>query len=58
MAESFGGIGHLCRTQEEIGKCLKQALAQKKQFTLLNVIISPDAERKPQAHSWLTRSKI
>jgi 2-hydroxyacyl-CoA lyase 1 len=58
MAEAFGGIGHMCRTQDEIGKCLRDALKQRTQFTLLNVIISPDAERKPQTHAWLTRSKI
>jgi len=53
-----GGKGFLCRTTEEIASAMTEAINHTSGPTLLNVLISPVAQRKPQDFDWLTRSKI
>ena len=53
-----GGKGFLCRTTDEIASAMTEAIQHTSGPTLLNVLISPVAQRKPQDFDWLTRSKI
>ena len=48
----------MCRTIEELQSALKAAIAHTAGPTIINVLISPQAQRKPQEHDWLTRSKM
>lgn len=52
------GKGFLCRTIDELQTAIKQAIEHKSGPSLINVLISPVAQRKPQEHDWLTRSKL
>ena len=53
-----GGQGFLCRTIEELQAALTAGIKHTSGPTVINVLISPQAQRKPQEHDWLTRSKI
>lgn len=53
-----GGKGFLCKTTEEISKAMTEAIQNTSGPTVLNVLISPVAQRKPQDFDWLTRAKI
>jgi len=53
-----GGQGFMCRTIEEVQAAVKAAVAHTTGPTVINVLISPQAQRKPQEHDWLTRAKI
>ncbi|GMT14798.1 hypothetical protein PFISCL1PPCAC_6095, partial [Pristionchus fissidentatus] len=57
MCESLGGKGWVVSTKEEIAKALEEAEKELTRPTLINILIATDAERKPQADHWLTRSK-
>ena len=52
------GKGFLCRTIDELDIAMKEAIEHKSGPSLINVLISPVAQRKPQEHDWLTRSKL
>lgn len=53
ILEAFGGNGYYCNTPEEITKALKQSMANTKQASMVNVMISTMADRREQAFSWL-----
>ncbi|CAG9130596.1 unnamed protein product [Plutella xylostella] len=58
MMEIFGETGHLCRTVDDIQAALKKALAVTDRPSIINILINPQSNRKPQAFNWLTESKL
>lgn len=54
----FGKKGYYVNTVEELQSAVKEALKVNDGPTIINVVISPNADRKPQAFSWLTESKL
>lgn len=58
MMSMFGKKGHFVRTIPELQNAVLQALIPTDQPSIINVIISPQADRKPQNFSWLTESKL
>ncbi|XP_045451713.1 2-hydroxyacyl-CoA lyase 1 [Melitaea cinxia] len=58
MMEMFGVSGHICRTVEEIESAVKAAIAVTDRPSIINILISPQASRKPQTFNWLTESKL
>jgi len=48
MIESFGGKGYLAKTREELREYFARCLKDEKSTSLINVIISPFAGKKPQ----------
>lgn len=57
MMEAFGGKGYFCHTPTEIHNSLKAALESGKP-SLVNIMISPMAQRKTQEFNWLTKSSL
>uniref|UniRef100_F6WII8 2-hydroxyacyl-CoA lyase 1 n=2 Tax=Equus caballus TaxID=9796 RepID=F6WII8_HORSE len=45
---AFGGKGYFVQTPEELQKCLSQSLADTTKPSLINIMIEPQATRKPQ----------
>lgn len=58
MMKMFNMDGHFVKTVPELQKAVKESLALKDRPTIINVIISPSADRKPQSFNWLTESKL
>nr|XP_049705424.1 2-hydroxyacyl-CoA lyase 1 isoform X1 [Helicoverpa armigera] len=58
MMEIFGETGHLCRTVEEIEAAIKKAVAVTDKPSIINILIDPQSNRKPQTFNWLTESKL
>ena len=54
VIEAFGGRGFYVQTPAELGQALREA-ARASMPTLINVMINPQASRKPQKFEWLTR---
>jgi 2-hydroxyacyl-CoA lyase 1 len=54
VIEAFGGDGYFCETPDELKTALKTAMAKDK-AAVINVMISPQSQRKPQQFGWLTR---
>jgi 2-hydroxyacyl-CoA lyase 1 len=54
LADAFGGRGFFVTTPAELGPALKEALADPRP-TIVNVMLNPRADRKPQKFGWLTR---
>lgn len=54
----FGQQGHLVRTVPELRRALADSLANTGGPSMVNVLISPSSDRKPQTFSWLTESKL
>lgn len=54
MLEAFGGKGYYATTPAELTAALRDAVAAPV-TTLINVMIDPQATRKPQTFEWLTR---
>ena len=54
VIEAFGGRGHLVQTPDELGPTLKEALNDPRP-NIVNILIDPRAQRKPQKFEWLTR---
>lgn len=54
----FNMKGHFVKTVPELQKAVKESLALKDRPTIINVIINPSADRKPQSFNWLTESKL
>ena len=54
MIEAFGGKGYFVTTPDELGPALKDALADPMP-NIVNIMIDPRAQRKPQKFNWLTR---
>lgn len=58
LMKMFGLDGFFVRQVSELQKAVKEALTFTDKPTIINVIINPSADRKPQAFSWLTESKL
>uniref|UniRef100_A0A1B6F1Z5 2-hydroxyacyl-CoA lyase n=2 Tax=Cuerna arida TaxID=1464854 RepID=A0A1B6F1Z5_9HEMI len=58
MVQMFGGQGYFCQTIPELQSALRSALTVRDQPTIINVMINPSADRKPQNFNWLTTSKL
>ncbi|KAF4527015.1 hypothetical protein B566_EDAN001562 [Ephemera danica] len=58
MMTMFGRKGYFCTTIPQVQEALQQALKITDGPTIINIAISPSADRKPQDHSWLTSSKL
>lgn len=58
MCDVFGGKGFFVKTAEELQSALKEALSITHMPSIINVLIAPSAQRKPQDFPWLTRSKM
>lgn len=58
LMHMFGMDGFFVREIPELQKAVKTALTFTDKPTIVNVIINPSADRKPQAFSWLTESKL
>ncbi len=54
VIEAFGGKGYFATTPEELSRSLKEALHDPMP-NIVNVMIDPRAQRKPQNFGWLTR---
>ncbi len=54
VIEAFGGKGYFVTTPEALRSALRDA-AEQSMPTLINVMINPQATRKPQKFEWLTR---
>jgi 2-hydroxyacyl-CoA lyase 1 len=54
VIEAFGGRGYFVTRPEELAPALKEAFADPRP-NLVNVMIDPRAQRKPQQFEWLTR---
>lgn len=54
IIEAFGGKGYYVTTPEQLASALKQALEEGVP-NVVNVMIDPRAQRKPQKFQWLTR---
>ena len=54
VIEAFGGTGYLVEKVADLGPTLDAALASDRP-ALVNVLIDPKAQRKPQKFAWLTR---
>ncbi|KAF5296436.1 hypothetical protein FQR65_LT01423 [Abscondita terminalis] len=58
MMTMFGKSGHFCQTIPELQKAVKECLKVGDGPSVINVIISPRADRKQQTFNWLTESKL
>ncbi|KAF7285957.1 hypothetical protein GWI33_008928 [Rhynchophorus ferrugineus] len=58
MMALFGKTGFFVKTIPELNASIEEALKITDGPTVINVIISPTADRKPQTFSWLTESKL
>ncbi len=54
VIEAFGGVGYCVEHVADLGPTLDKALASDRP-ALVNVLIDPKAQRKPQKFAWLTR---
>ncbi|XP_053373644.1 2-hydroxyacyl-CoA lyase 1-like [Mercenaria mercenaria] len=50
---AFGGNGYFVEKPEDIQKALRESLANKKQASMLNIMINTMADRRVQEFSWL-----
>ncbi|CAH1116347.1 unnamed protein product [Phaedon cochleariae] len=58
MMKLFGRSGYFVNTVPELRSAIKDALKTNDGPTIINVIISLTADRKPQSFNWLTESKL
>lgn len=58
MMNLFDKKGFFVRTVPELRQAVKDGLNIQDGPTIINVIINPTADRKPQTFSWLTESKL
>lgn len=58
MMSIVGRKGFLVQTVPELQAAIKEALQIQDGPTIINVLINPTADRKPQAFNWLTESKL
>lgn len=58
MMNIFGKRGYYVNTVDELQSAVKEALKVQDGPSIINVIISPTADRKPQMFNWLTESKL
>lgn len=55
VIEAFGGTGYHVETPEQLRSALRQSF-DSGETTLINVMLNPEAKRRPQQFAWLTRS--
>lgn len=58
MMNMFGLKGHCAKTIPELKESVKAALVPSDHPSIINILINPQAERKPQTFNWLTESKL
>ncbi|XP_055384504.1 2-hydroxyacyl-CoA lyase 1 [Condylostylus longicornis] len=58
MMSMFGMKGYFVRTVDQLQSALKEANNLTDRPTIINVVILPSADRKPQSFNWLTESKL
>ncbi|KAJ3647198.1 hypothetical protein Zmor_024728 [Zophobas morio] len=58
MMGLFGKKGYFVTSISQLQQAVKEALKVNDGPSIINVIISPSADRKPQTFSWLTESKL
>ncbi|XP_066153480.1 2-hydroxyacyl-CoA lyase 1 [Euwallacea fornicatus] len=58
MMGLFGRKGYFVKTVPELKSAIREALEIQDGPTIINVIIDPTADRKPQTFTWLTESKL
>ena len=58
MADAFGGKGIFVKNHEELEKACQEIFKNPNTTHIVNVMIDPTGNKKPQEHSWLTKSKI
>uniref|UniRef100_A0A182U2B4 2-hydroxyacyl-CoA lyase n=1 Tax=Anopheles melas TaxID=34690 RepID=A0A182U2B4_9DIPT len=58
MMSMFGMKGNFVRTIVELQAAVKDALTATDRPHIINIAISPQADRKPQDFKWLTESKL
>lgn len=58
MMALFGRKGHFVRTVPELQRAVRESLAETDGPSMVNVIIGPSSDRKPQTFAWLTESKL
>ena len=54
VIEAFGGDGYFVETPDQLRPTLEKALASNRP-NVVNIMINPSAQRKPQQFGWLTR---
>lgn len=54
----FDRKGYFCTTIPEMQAAVTEAMKITDAPSIINVIISPSADRKPQTFNWLTESKL
>jgi 2-hydroxyacyl-CoA lyase 1 len=54
VIEAFGGDGYFVETPDQLRPALDKAFAGGKP-SVVNIMINPSAQRKPQQFAWLTR---
>ncbi len=54
VIEAFGGDGYYAEKPDDLRGALQKAIAAKRP-ALINVVIDPQAKRRPQQFAWLTR---
>ncbi|XP_069682859.1 2-hydroxyacyl-CoA lyase 1-like [Periplaneta americana] len=58
LMEMFGRKGHFCVDIPQLQRAVQQSLKVNDGPSIINVMISPSADRKPQNFAWLTESKL
>lgn len=58
MASIFNDTGYFCTSVHQLKDAVAEAFRNKDKPSLINVMINPMADRKPQNFAWLTRSKM
>ncbi|KAI4502287.1 hypothetical protein M0802_002969 [Mischocyttarus mexicanus] len=58
MMEMFGKKGHFCVTVDDIRQALKKSFEESSGPNLINIMINPQADRKEQKYTWLTKSNL
>ncbi|XP_050523763.1 2-hydroxyacyl-CoA lyase 1 [Daktulosphaira vitifoliae] len=58
ILEMFGRKGYFCTTTEQVSIAIKNAFKDNSGPSLVNIMINPSADRKPQQFEWLTESKL
>lgn len=58
MMHLFNEKGYFCNTIDNIQNAIQKSMKKKDKPSIINVMINPSADRKPQTFSWLTESKL
>ncbi|KAK7508561.1 hypothetical protein BaRGS_00000127 [Batillaria attramentaria] len=58
LIEAFGGTGYLVHSIPQLRSSLQAAMSDTKRSSIINVMIDPMAQRKPQEFFWLTKSNL